>query len=439
MMSVGKASTVGSATVVLYLFTTLMAAIWGCLTTLAFMGLFQAVPFEEPPPPSVVFECSEEGSYLGETPEGNVVCSTNFTMDDPSVNFIIYDISKTFVTASGPTSDLSLSDSIYQGIFQKTVPDNIIKAFAENNFAAVIFFGILFGVALYRVFCDAKETQSLLMGVFNEANNVFTLIIVWVIVLTPIAVCSLVASAIGQQSDLRQMFSNIAYFIASSLSAMALQMVIVYAGLYAIMTRRNPFWYISKMIPAQTMAFATASSAVTIPTTLASVLSTGLVNETVARFVIPIGATVNMDGAGIYYICACVWLAVINGIDVTVVDFVMLVLITTVGSVGTAPVPASSMVLILTTYNTVFGTTGTPNGFEYILAIDWFMDRCSTVMNVTGDCIVAGVVGKICPIDESLETTAVYDGAKGTDSEENVEKVDDGRLSSDNEENVEKN
>jgi Na+/H+-dicarboxylate symporter len=401
MMSMGKASTIGLATVALYLTTTIFASIWGCVTSLAFMGFYHTESFEEATPPYVVLGCGGKGNYLAETTDGNVVCSSNFAKDDPNVTFILEDVSKTFVTTSSATAEVSLSDTIYQGIFQTIVPDNIIGAFATNNFAATIFFAILFGVALHRVVLRAKGKDSQLMGVLSEADSVFTLIIRWIIFLTPFAVCSLIASAIGEQSDLVEMFQNIGFLFASTFLAIGIHVVIVYIGLYALLTRRNPFWYLSKMIPAQTMAFASASSAVTIPTTLACVMSTGLVNKTVARFVVPTGATVNMDGSAIYFVTACVWLAVLNGVQVTAASFIMLVLIATIGSIGTAPVPSASLVLIITAYNTVFGTTGTPDGFAYIFAIDWFIDRFLTAMNVTGDCVVTGIVAKICPLDEA--------------------------------------
>jgi Na+/H+-dicarboxylate symporter len=425
MMSMGKASTVGFATVALYLGTTIAAAFWGCLSTLAFMGLYHTESFQESSPAYIVLGCDNEGSYLAETTDGNVVCSSNFTMDDPDVNFILEDVSKTFVTSSGGTPELSLSDTVYQGIFQKTVPDNIIGAFATNNFAAIIFFAIFFGIALHRAVLHAKGKDSLLLGVLQEADSVFTLIIEWIIFLAPFAVCSMIASAIGVQSDLAEMFKNIGYLMASTLMAMAIQVIIVYIGLYAFLTRRNPFWYLSKMIPAQTMAFASASSAVTIPTTLASVMSTGLVNETVARFVVPTGATVNMDGGAIYFVTACAWLAVLNGEEVTAVSFIMLVFIGILGSIGTAPVPSGSLILIITAYNTVFGGAGTPNGFEYIFAIDWLMDRFCTVMNVTGDCVVTGIVCKICPIEGASvgpsEAKAVTDNqSSSSNSDENA-------------------
>lgn len=111
------------------------------------------------------------------------------------------------------------------------------------------------------------------------------------------------------------------------------------------------------------------------------------------------GATINMDGGAIYFPCACIWLATLNGLEPTFGNYILLIILATIGSAGTAPVPSASLVLIITAYNTVFGTTGTPDGFSFILAIDWFMDRCRTVTNVTGDAVVAGIVASTVPFD----------------------------------------
>lgn len=132
------------------------------------------------------------------------------------------------------------------------------------------------------------------------------------------------------------------------------------------MTRTSPFVYLRSIVPAQLMAFASSSSAATIPISIESVMATGVVPDTIAQFVIPLGATVNMDGAAIYFSCACIWLAIYNGITPTVADYILLVIISTFGSMGTAPVPNSSMALIATAYNTVFGTTGIPAGFSML-------------------------------------------------------------------------
>jgi Na+/H+-dicarboxylate symporter len=219
---------------------------------------------------------------------GALTCSSDYAPDDPNVNFIINDISKTFVTKSGGTTEVSLSDTIYQGIFQKIVPSNIIGAFNESNFVAVIFFAVIFGVALSRVVFHAKGKDSVLMGILKESDSVFQLVLLWIIFLTPFAVASLIAVAIGGQTDINAMFKNIGYLIASSMLAWGFQLIFVYMGMFAILTKTNPLTYLQYIIPAQTMAFASASSAATIPCSLTSVKSTGVVPDTIAGFVIPL-------------------------------------------------------------------------------------------------------------------------------------------------------
>jgi Na+/H+-dicarboxylate symporter len=117
------------------------------------------------------------------------------------------------------------------------------------------------------------------------------------------------------------------------------------------------------------------------------------------------GATINMDGGAIYFPCACIWLAILNGMEPNFGNYILLIVLATVGSAGTAPVPSASLVLIITAYNTVFGTTGTPDGFSFILAIDWFMDRCRTVINVTGDAVVTALVAHSASLEGELHTS----------------------------------
>jgi Na+/H+-dicarboxylate symporter len=236
---------------------------------------------------------------------------------------------------------------------------------------------------------------------------------------SPVAVLSLIIKAIGGQNDIGGMFQNVGYLVLATVSAMLLQFFLIYVGLFAFVTRSNPFTYLKYIIPAQTMAFACSSSAATIPVTLKSVKSTGRVPDTIARFVIPLGATVNMDGGAIYFPCACIWLAILNGIEPDIGSYFLLVIIATIGSAGTAPVPSASLVLIITAYNTVFNTTGTPDGFSYILAIDWFMDRLRTVLNITGDAVVTGMVASLS--DMEMEEDDVEGALKEGFSEDSPE------------------
>jgi Na+/H+-dicarboxylate symporter len=154
-----------------------------------------------------------------------------------------------------------------------------------------------------------------------------------------VAVLSLIMKAVGGQDDLAGAFGNVGYLMVATVLAMLAQIFFCYIGLFAFMTRSNPFTFLRFIVPAQTMAFACASSAATIPVTLKSLEASGRVPAAIAGFVIPLGATVNMDGGAIYFPCACIWLAVLNGVEVNFGHLILLVIISTIGSVGTAPVP----------------------------------------------------------------------------------------------------
>jgi len=238
----------------------------------------------------------------------------------------------------------------------------------------------------------------------------------------------LIAAEFGKQDDLAHMFGNIGLLLAASFLGWFLQIFVVYIGLFFFLTRTNPFAYLKHIVPAQMVAFTTASSACTIPTSLESVKSTGRVPDVIARFVIPFGAIVNMDGSAVYFACACIWLAVLNGEEINVANFIILIIICTMGSIGTAPVPSAGLVLILTAYTTVFGgVEGTvPTGFGYIFAIDWFMDRMQTMGNITGDCMLAGIVAHRCSLDEEEEDALAATGMTGKDSSsEEVDEMED--------------
>jgi Na+/H+-dicarboxylate symporter len=401
MMTVGKAGSVGWKTIGLYLLTTVIAAVLGIISIVSFKGLFSEEGFADAPPATIQLGCNEDGSFLSEMADGTLMCTADY-LEEVDTEFTIVDLTSSFLkNGSGPKSDISLSDTVYDGVFTKLVTSNITEAFVKGNFAGVVAFAIAFGVALSRVMGRKKPNErNFIMSFFKELDGVFITLINWIIMVTPFAVLSLIIKAIGSQSDLSNAFSNVGYLVVATMMAMLAHFFVVHCGLFFAVTKSSPFAYLRHILPAQTMAFACASSAATIPITLRCVKATGRVPDTVARFVVPLGATVNMDGGAIYFPCACIWLAVLNGIEPDIASYILLVVISTIGSAGTAPVPSASLVLIITAYNTVFNTTGTPEGFSYILAIDWFMDRLRTVLNVTGDAVTAGMVAHICPMDE---------------------------------------
>lgn len=113
-----------------------------------------------------------------------------------------------------------------------------------------------------------------------------------------------------------------------------------------------------------------------------------------------------------------------NGIDVNFAHYLLLIVIATIGSAGTAPVPSAGLVLIITAYNTVFGTTGIPDNFSYIVAIDFFLDRCITVVNVTGDAVVCGMIAKLCADDDTSELASIAEVVKVAGKSEEMEEIE---------------
>jgi Na+/H+-dicarboxylate symporter len=424
MVHAGKASAIGWKTIGMYLTTTVIASIIGIISIAIYSPFFQTTAIIGAGPAVVSLGCNSSGSLLTEADDGSISCSTDYTSIE-STQFVIEDISGSLMTNSGGVqNDISLSDTIYEGVFMKIITKNIIMSFGEGNFAAVVFFGIVFGIALaVQIAEEAAKYQSgkgesnapvqVLLNVLKETEAILVRMIMWIITLTPFAVFSLIAAAIGSQTDLAKEFSNVGLLLAATITGFIIHIIIVDIGLLFFFTRENPFTYLKFLIPAQTTAFACASSAATLPVTLKSVKESGVVPEAIAHFVLPLGATINMDGSAIYTPCACIWLAVLNGITPNIGQYILLIILSTIGSAGAAPVPSAGLVLVITAYNTVFNTTGTPLGFSFIVASDWLLDRLVTMLNVTGDSVVARIVTASTPMNESGEITGNEETSSG--------------------------
>jgi len=406
MLGLGQAGKVGKLTFLVYLLTTFFAALFGLLFTLIFKSKYNTK--EESPESSRVFSlnCPLDGLLVQN--ENNLECmstediETELVTADSSIEtftqFGLNDISKSFVaTETGSVIEKSLSDTLYEGIFLKIVTQNIVGSFVTSDFAAIVAFAIVFGVALYKTMTKRGETVqnpgSLLM-MFKELDEVLLKLINWIIALTPIAIVSLIVKAVGNR-DLASVFSDVGWLVLTTMTGMLAHFLFTHIVMFYFITRRNPFGYFKFIVPAQLMAFASASSAATLPVTMNCVQNSGEVPSTLKRFVLSLGATINMDGSALYFPAAITFLAVSEGISLDVGQFVLIILISTVGSAGTAPVPSASLVLILTAFQTVTGLDFEPDAFALILAVDFFQDRLRTVLNVTGDASVARMVASL--------------------------------------------
>ena len=412
MLDLGKAGSIGSKTIGLFLLSSILASASGILALLCFQRFFQEGSFKEDPPATISLGCnSQDGAFLTKLPNGTVICQQGDD-DQHDTMFYVTDVTDSFVMTSKSVTDVSMSDTVYDGVFTKLVTSNITEAFASGNIAAIVIFAIVFGVAISRVAATnraGRHRKSLIVKLFKELDPILLTMINWLIAITPVAVMSLVIKGLGCQQRLADSFSNVGFLIVATIVAIVGHFAVVQCGLFYTITRSSPYGFLKHILPAQTMAFACSSSAATIPMMLKCLKRSRRVPVSVSRFVIPMGVSFNMEGSAIYFPLACVWLARLNGIEPDIASYVLLVILSTIGSVGATPIPSAGLVMILTIYNTTFNSTGTPEGFIFILAIDWFLDRFWTTLNVTGDTFVAAMVASMCPMDDTVEMScSVY-------------------------------
>jgi len=427
MMNVGKAVIIGSRTVITYMCTTMVAAIEGLVVVLLMKTFFSEknVP-EVDTSLEFTFGCGANSTVYATSPDGTLQCIATDSADDSFVSvFSATDMNAVLQTKdSGVADDISISQTVQEGLFKKMIPSNIFEDLVKANFVGVIMFAILLAVASQKMpkrRPDGRMKTNYLLDFAHELNGMFILMLEWVIALTPIAVLSLVSSALGKNKELGSVFADIGILVATTLIAFAIHYFVFLPSLFFFFVKKNPFPYMAKLVPAQTFAFASASSVATLPVTTKVISECKDIPSSVRNFCLALGATINMDGGAIYFPVSIVFLAVSTGLsdELNVASYALMVLLSTLGAVGTAPVPSASLVLIITAFNTVFSTTGTPATFSYILAVDWLMDRCRTTLNVSGDAMVCRVITAMCHMepDEQEETLARNHGSLVQDEE----------------------
>jgi len=264
------------------------------------------------------------------------------------------------------------------------VPENFFHAASSNgNMLQVIFFSILFGVAMILVKPDK------IVGVksfFDGANHVVLKIVDIIMNFAPVGVFALLASL---NIDIPLMQALGVYSI-NVVMALGLMAFIVYPSILKMFTKVSPFAFFKGIMPAQILAFSTSSSAATLPATMDCVEKNLGVSEEVSSFVLPLGATVNMDGTSIHQAVSAVFIAQAFGIDLTLGQQLTILLTAVLSSIGAAAVPGAGIIMLIIVLEAV-GLD--PTGLALILAVDRPLDMLRTVVNVTGDATVACVVG----------------------------------------------
>lgn len=272
------------------------------------------------------------------------------------------------------------------------VPDNIFKSVSNNKMMLqVIFFAIFLGITMLLI---PEKKAAPVKDFFDSLNDLVLKMVELIMCIAPIAVFALLANVIVGSDDPDLMVALLKYVLAVVVG-LAL-MIICYLIIIKIYTKKSPLWFLSKIAPAQLLAFSTSSSAATLPVTMECVEEHLGVDKEVASFVLPVGATVNMDGTSLYQAIAAVFIMqVLWPEGLTFSHQLTIVLTALLASIGSAAVPGAGMVMLIIVLDSIgFPKELLPIGLALIFAVDRPLDMLRTIANVTGDATVSMVVAK---------------------------------------------
>lgn len=275
------------------------------------------------------------------------------------------------------------------------VPDNIFTSLNDSKLMIqVIFFGIFFGISLLYV---SIERQAVLISFFQATTDVFLKMVDFVMQASPFFVFALMAATISQiagddVSKMLPVFASLGLYSITVVLGLVLMAFVIYPLVIHYLAPGIRYTDFLKAIsPAQLLAFSSSSSAATLPVTIECMEENMKVDKKYTAFVLPIGATVNMDGTSLYQAVAVVFLAQLHGVDLNFVQQLTIVLTATLASIGAAAVPSAGLIMLIIVLNSV-GLN--PAWIAIILPIDRILDMCRTVVNVTGDAMVCTLVAK---------------------------------------------
>lgn len=275
-------------------------------------------------------------------------------------------------------------------ILRRMIPTNIIEACATGDLLAIIFFSILFAVAMALV---PGGPPLVLRDLFNQLAEVMTLITTWIMKFTPIAVFCLVVPAIAEVGV--SVLQNLVPYVLTVVAALLIHTLVLMPIVLKVLAGRSPVRHFKDMQDSLLMAFSTASSSATIPVTMRCLHENSGVSDRVTSFVIPLGATVNMNGTALYECVVVIFAAQVLGVDLTLAQQFMVVLLALVSSIGVAGIPAASLVaIIIIMQNAGFSEEMIKASLGLILTIDRPLDMARTAVNVFGDTVGAVVIAK---------------------------------------------
>jgi Na+/H+-dicarboxylate symporter len=352
LSDVSKLSRLGGKTISLYLATTVIAVTIGLVTV----------------------NVLQPGSYLSAQKR-----------DELKSRYATEAASKTekaeMVTEQGPLQPLV-----------DMVPDNLFKALGDNtNMLQVVFFAVFFGIALILL---PREKTTYVRGFFEGVNEIILKLVDLIMGMAPYGVFALLASLIAEfagnnPADAIELLQALSVYSLTVIIGLCCMIFIIYPIMFKLFTKFSYVRFFKGIAPAQMLGFSTSSSSATLPVTMERVEEHLGVSDEVSSFVLPLGATINMDGTSLYQAVATVFIAQAFGTDLSLAQQLTIVLTATLASIGSAGVPGAGMVMLVIVLESVGLDTA---GIALIVAVDRILDMLRTVVNITGDAAVAVVV-----------------------------------------------
>jgi len=343
--------------------------------------------------------------------EGQEVHDSMNMLSDPSNEAIIAQVAKRrgFDEDESVQTRLKLVENQKESgpltFIEDMVPDNVFQAMSDNsNMLKIIFFALFFGIAL--LFVPGKQAKPVI-DVINGLTEVFLKMVELIMQGAPFFVFALLAGLVSEMAGdnpakVFELFKGLTWYSLAVLSGLLFMAFVVYPSIMKFFVKRLTYKSFLKGIsPAQMLAFSTSSSAATLPVTLECVEDNLKVDPKVSSFVLPIGATVNMDGTSLYQAVAVVFLAQMHMIDLDFGQQITIILTATLASIGSAAIPSAGLVMLMIVLSSV-GLN--PAWIGIILPVDRILDMVRTVVNVTGDATVATVIGEIDKGEPKKET-----------------------------------
>ena len=270
-------------------------------------------------------------------------------------------------------------------------PSNIFQSFASASMLQIIFFALFVGISLLLI---SEKKSKPLMDFFDSLNEMVMKMVDLIMLFAPFAVFALLANVLIAFDDTEILLKLLVY--ALCVVGGLFLMICFYLLLVGVYTKKSPFWFLKQISPAQLLAFSTSSSAATLPVTMERVEEHLGVDKEVSGFVLPVGATINMDGTSLYQAIAAVFIMqVIWPEGLTFSNQIIIVGTALLASIGSAAVPSAGMVMLVIVLESVgFPEELLPIGLALIFAVDRPLDMCRTMVNVTGDATVSMIIAK---------------------------------------------